>query len=149
MLPKADHFHCSYHRRQNITKIVRGGNVKYSCLWLFNKLVKVSTKQEIEHIQTKNAPYANNKAMKYLTTLNDEQQYPGTRCDTPKRNVCMYQRSASSTAEYMNRANQSAGARTSVDPVCSTTLLMAMSAERYPRKKEKAWKWEEPLTPTV
>ena len=34
-----------------------------------------------------------------------------------------------------------------VDVVCSTTLLMAMSADRYQHKKEEAWKWEEPLTP--
>ena len=46
----------------------------------------------------------------------------------------------------MNRAKKSAPARTSLDPVCSTTLLMAMSAERYQRKKEEARKWEEPLT---
>ncbi len=59
----------------------------------------------------------------------------------------MYQFSASSAAESMNRANQSARARTAVDPVCSTTLLMAMSAERYQHKKEEAWNWEQLLTP--
>ena len=138
VLPKAAHFHCSFHRRQNIAKIVRGGNVKYSCLWLFNKLVNASTKAEIEHIQSKTAAYMDDKAMKYLTAPNDEQQYPGARCDTPRRNVFMYQCSASSAAESMNRANQSARARMAVDPVCSTTLLMVMSAERYQHKKEEA-----------
>jgi hypothetical protein len=138
VLPKAAHFHCSFHRRQNIAKIVRGGNVKYSCLWLFNKLVNASTKAEIEHIQSKTAAYMDDKAMKYLTAPNDEQQYPGARCDTPRRNVFMYQCSASSAAESMNRANQSARARMAVDPVCSTTLLMVMSAEKYQRKKEEA-----------
>jgi hypothetical protein len=34
-----------------------------------------------------------------------------------------------------------------VDPMCSTTLLVAMSAERYQGKKEEAWNWEQPLTP--
>jgi hypothetical protein len=86
------------------------------------------------------------KATKYLVNLNDEQQYPGARCDTSRRNVFMYQGSASSAAESMNRANQSARARTAVYPVCSTTLLMAMSAERYQRKKDEAWNWEQPLT---
>jgi hypothetical protein len=47
-----------------------------------------------------------NKALKYLNALNDEQQYPGTRCDPPRRNVFMYQCSASSAVESMNRANQ-------------------------------------------
>ncbi len=49
------HFNCSFHRRQNITKIVKGGNVKYSCLWLFNKLVKAHTKQETDHIKHKHS----------------------------------------------------------------------------------------------
>ncbi len=147
VLPKAAHFHCSFHRRQNIAKIVRGGNVKYSCLWLFNKLVNASTKAEIEHIQCKTASYMDEKATKYLAALNDDQQYPGARCDTSRRNVFMYQCSASSAVESMNRANQSARARTAVDPVCSTTVLMAMSVERYQRKKEETWNWEQPLTP--
>jgi hypothetical protein len=69
-----------------------------------------------------------------------------SRCDTPRRNVFMYQRSASLAAESMNRANQFARKRTAVDPVCSTTLLMAMSVERYQCKKEETWKWEQPLT---
>jgi hypothetical protein len=42
---------------------------------------------------------------------------------------------------------QSTRVRTAVDVVCSTTLLMAMSADRYQHKKEEAWKWDEPLTP--
>jgi hypothetical protein len=36
------HFDCSYHRHQNILKVVRGCTQKYSCLWLYNKLMKAN-----------------------------------------------------------------------------------------------------------
>jgi hypothetical protein len=87
------------------------------------------------------------KALKYLNVLTDKQQYPGTRCGMSSRNVFMYQCSVSLLVESMNRTNQSVHARTAVDVVCSTTLLLAMSADRYQDKKEEAWKWKEPLTP--
>jgi hypothetical protein len=149
VLPNAAHFHCSYHRRQNITKYVRGGNVKYSCLWLFNKLVKASSKQEIENIKHKHAAYMDVKALKYLNTLPDEQQYPGARCDRgagdPK--VFMNQHEVSSSVESMNKANNPACARMAVDAVCSTHLLVQMCSIRYQAKKEEAWKWEDTLTP--
>jgi hypothetical protein len=59
----------------------------------------------------------------------------------------MYQRSASSAIESMNWANKSARARTAVDVVSSTKLLLKLFASRYQVKKEEAWKWEEALTP--
>jgi hypothetical protein len=149
VLPNAVHFHCSYHRRQNITKYVRGGNVKYSALWLFNKLVKARSKREIDQIKHLHAPFMDNKALKYLNTLPDEQQYPGARCDVgaghPK--VFMNMHEASSSVESMNKANNPARARTAVDAVCSTHLLVQMCSMRYQAKKDEAWKWEDTLTP--
>jgi hypothetical protein len=65
VLPNAVHFHCSFHRRQNIAKIVKGGNVKYSCLWLFNKLVKAHTQQEIDRIKQKHSRFVDNKVVKF------------------------------------------------------------------------------------
>jgi hypothetical protein len=43
VLPSTGHFDCSYHRRQNILKFVRGGTRKYFCLWLYNNLIKANT----------------------------------------------------------------------------------------------------------
>jgi hypothetical protein len=43
VLPLTGNFHCSYYRCQNILKFVRGGTQKYSCLWLYNKLMKANT----------------------------------------------------------------------------------------------------------
>ncbi len=120
--------------------------MKYSCLWLFNKLVKAHTKQEIEHIKHKHSQYVNKKALKYLNTLDNKEVYPGARCDLSGR-IFMYQRSASSAVESMNRANKAARARTAVDVVSSTRLLLKLSTSRYQEKKEEAWTWEEVLTP--
>ncbi len=144
-LPNAGHFHSSYHQRQNITKIVRGGNVKYSCLWLFNKLVKASSKREIEHIKLTHAPHMDIKVLKYLNTLEDDQQYPGARCDHDPGETkgYMYLHEASLSVESMNKANKPACARTAVDVVCSTHLLV----DRYQAKKEEAWRWEDTRTP--
>jgi hypothetical protein len=137
-LPDAVHFYCTFHRRQNIAKIVKGGNVKYSCLWLLNKLVKAHTKQEIEHIKHKHSLYVDKKVLKYLNTLDNEKVYPGARCNLGGR-IFMYQWSASLAVESMNWANKAAHARTAVDVVSSTRLLLKLSASRYQEKKEEAW----------
>ena len=46
----------------------------------------------------------------------------------------------------MNKANKSARARTAVDVICATKLLVSMSSKRYHEKKEKTWKWQGELT---
>ncbi len=56
VLPSTGHFHCSYHRRQNILKFFRGGTQKYSGLWLYNKLMKAKTICEIEQIKKNMLP---------------------------------------------------------------------------------------------
>ncbi len=137
VLPNAVHFHSSFHRRQNIAKIVKGGNVKYSCLWLFNKLVKAHTQQEIDHIKQKHSRFVDNKALKYLNTLDNKEVYPGARCELGGR-IFMHQRSASSAVESMNWANKSARARTAVNIVSSARLLLKLCASRYQVKKEEA-----------
>ena len=111
--------------------------MKYSCLWLFNKLVKAHTQQEIDHIKQKHSQFVNNKALKYLNTLDDKEVYPGARCELGGR-IFMYQRSASLAVESMNQANKSARARTTVDVVSSTKLLLKLCASRYQVKKEEA-----------
>ncbi len=120
--------------------------MKYSYLWLFNKLVKAHTKQETDHIKHKHSRFFDNKALKYLNTLDNKEVYPGARCELGGR-IFMYQRSASLAVESMNWANKSAYARMAVDVVSSTRLLLKLSTSRYQVKKEEAWKWEEALTP--
>jgi hypothetical protein len=102
VLPLTGHFHCSYHRHQNILNFVRGGTQKYSCLCLYNKLMKANTQCEIEQIKHKHAPFVNDKALKYLNAVSDAAQYPGARVDVDFGRIIMYQRSASSAMESMN-----------------------------------------------
>ncbi len=80
-----------------------------------------------------------------MNTLDDKED-PGARCKLGER-IFMYQWSASSAVESMNRANKAACARMAVDVVSSTRLLLKLSASRYQEKKEEAWTWEEALTP--
>jgi hypothetical protein len=102
VLPSTGHFHCSYHRHQNILKFVRGGTQNYSCLWLYNKLMKAKTICEIEQIKHKHAPIVNDKALKYLNAVDDAAQYPGARVAVDYSRIIMYQRSASLAVQSMN-----------------------------------------------
>jgi hypothetical protein len=144
-------FHCSYrrHRHQNILKFVRGGTQKYSCLWLYNKLMKANTQCEIEQIKHKHAPFVNEKALKYINAVNYAAQYPGARVDVDFGHIIMYQHSASLAVESMNRANNAARDRTAVDVVCATKLFLSLSAKGYHDRKEMVWKWQGHLTPYV
>jgi hypothetical protein len=147
VLPLTGNFHCSYHRHQNILKFVGGGTQKYSCLWLYNKLMQAKTLCQIEQIKHKNATFVNNKALKYLNAVDDAAQYPGARVAVDYSRIIMYQRSASTAMESMNQANKAARYRTAVDVICATKLLLSLSSKRYHEKKEMAWKWQGHLTP--
>jgi hypothetical protein len=146
VLPSAAPFICSFHREQNIVKYVKGGSGTYSCRWMFKKLLQAHTVAEIAHLKNKHAVHVDDKAWKYLGTVNDEEVYPAARCKLSKTS-CMYQRSASSSAESMNNANLAARARTAVDLVSSTMLLLKLAGVRYSAQKEKAWRWDNALTP--
>jgi hypothetical protein len=64
-----------------------------------------------------------------------------------KRGVLAIATTTTSPRRSGNNANKSARARTAVNAVCSTTLIMEMCSIRYQAKKEEAWKWEDTLTP--
>jgi hypothetical protein len=89
------------------------------------------------------------KALKYLNTLPDDQQYPVARCDCDPGDtkVYMYRHEASLSVVSMNKANKHARARIAVNDVCSTHLLVEMCSIRYQAKKEEAWKWKDTITP--
>jgi hypothetical protein len=91
VLPSTGHFHCSYRRHQNILKFVRGGTQKYTCLWLYKKLMKANTQCEIEQIKHTHAPFVNDKTLKYLNAVDNAAQYPGARVDVDFGRIIMYQ----------------------------------------------------------
>ena len=87
---------------------------------MFKKLLHVHTVAEIAHLKNKHAMHVDDKAWKYLGTVNDKEVYPVARCNLSKETSCMCQRLASSSAESMNKANQAGCARMAVYPVSST-----------------------------
>ena len=59
----------------------------------------------------------------------------------------MYQRTASSAAESMNRANERVRDRTAVDPINALILLIKLEAMQFDKHREKAWTRADELTP--
>jgi hypothetical protein len=140
------HFFFSYHWRQNIRTFVRGGTGVYSCLWMYNKLMHANTLEELNEIKHQHSAHVSDKALRYLNTINDLQQYPCARVNMGD-DICMYQRSASSSVESMNNANKSVWVRTAVDPVNSSMLLLQKENEIFLSHREEAFKWIKELTP--
>ena len=59
----------------------------------------------------------------------------------------MYQQSASSTVELMNAANKEMRARTAVDALNATLLLIRLECNRFLRMKQETWGDDSFLTP--
>ena len=53
--------------------------------------------------------------------------------------IYMYQQSASSAVELMNAANKEMQARTAVDALNATLLLIRLECDRFDRMKQEAW----------
>jgi hypothetical protein len=56
-LKSVGHFHCSYHRRQNIIKMCGGGGGKLpnSALWMYNKLMKCKNVEQLQYNKDKHS----------------------------------------------------------------------------------------------
>ena len=67
-------FHCSYHRRQNIIKMCRGGGGKIpnSALWMYNKLLHCRSVALIEHNKREHFKAMKSKDIQYLNSLTNE-----------------------------------------------------------------------------
>jgi hypothetical protein len=109
VMNEAGHFHCSYQQRNNILTYCKGGTKTYSAAWLYDKLMFAKTKSEIEHIREESAQFMSDKALKYLNSLPDIEQYPAARVEVGRdKDIYMYRRSASSSVESMNQSNKAA-----------------------------------------
>ena len=99
-LKSVRHFHFSYHRRQNITKMCGGGGGKLpnSALWMYNKLMKCRNVQQLKYNKEIHFVNMTNKDIKYLNGLDDHAQYLAARC-AMRNNVYMYNHSASGVVE--------------------------------------------------
>ena len=147
-LPSVGHFHCSYHPRQNIIKMCGGGGGKTvnSALWMYNKLMKCKTVEQIQYQKDKHFGDMTNRDLYYLNSIEDESQYPAARCAMDPA-VYMYARSSSGTAESMNKANSEMRARTAVDLLNACMLLIKLEVKRYYNVKREVWGGSSILTP--
>jgi len=147
-LKSVGHFHCSYHRRQNIIKMCGGGSGKIpnSALWMYNKLMKCKNVEQLQYNKDKYFPNMQNKDLNYLNAMDDESQYPAARCAMGP-NVYMYFRSSSGTAESMNMANKEMRARTAVDLLNACILLIKLEVNRFYKMKKEVWGGTSILTP--
>ena len=59
----------------------------------------------------------------------------------------MFQCTASSSVQGMNRANQAVREKTAVDPVNAVILLLQLEGKRYGEHRDKVWNHSEELTP--
>ena len=80
-LKSVGHFHCSFHRRQNIIKMCGGGGGKVpnSALWMYNKLIRCRSVALIEHNKREHFKSMKTKDIQYLNNLTNESQYPAAR----------------------------------------------------------------------
>ncbi len=92
-LQQVGHFHFSWHCRQNIIKRCGGGSGKaqYSALWMYNKLMRCRNPAKIEYMRTMFVKHMSAKDLRYLNSINDEEQYPGARCAMADEGIYMYQ----------------------------------------------------------
>jgi hypothetical protein len=89
--------------------------------------------------------------IRYLNSISDKQQFPAVRCAMAEV-VCMYEKTASSGVEAMNRANKRIWRWTAVDIHNAALVLIKKESEQFEWSKSDAWKkevWseEKPLTP--
>jgi hypothetical protein len=87
-----------------------------------------------------------NKDINYLNGLDDHAQYPAARC-AMRNDVYMYNHSASGVVGLMNDANKDMRARTAVDLLNATILLIKLEVNRYYKIKKEVWGDSSILTP--
>ena len=145
--PQAAHFHCSWHRRQNIIKTCGGSaDLPGSALWLFNLLSNCKTLNSIKYYSEKYESTLHPTDAYYLSKLPNEMQYPAARCSMGE-DVYMYNLSASSGSESMNRANMPIRREAAVNAINASLQLLQLENKRYDQFKKEAWGHTQPLTP--
>ncbi len=99
----------------------------------------------MNQIRNRYAEYVPQKALEYLSKLDDAAQYLAARCEMGD-GICMYGTSASSGLESMNQANMCAHQQSTVDIINGTLLLIEMEHSRFIKKQKTAWSSNEILT---
>jgi hypothetical protein len=73
---------------------------------MYNKLILCRNPAKIEYTRNMFVKHMSAKDLRYLNSINNEEQYPGARCGMADKGIYMYQQSESSAVELMNAANK-------------------------------------------
>ncbi len=102
--------------------------------------------QQLANVKDKYFPMMHTKALQYLNTVSDQNQYPAARCAmTP--GIYMYHHTSSAAIESMKAANREMRAKTAVDPLNACILLLKMECKRFIKQRDLAWSMDAELTP--
>ncbi len=96
-------------------------------------LMNAKTPAAIDKLRFEHGVEMQDNALRFLGSIPDTQQFPAARCGMGN-NICMYQRTAASSVESMNRANERVRDRTAVDPINSLILLIKLEATRFEKQ---------------
>ena len=108
--------------------------------------MSANTVDQLSEMKHTYSPHMSDKALKYLNSLNNHEQYPSGRVNMWE-GIYMYLWSASSSVESTNNPNKSIWARIVVDPVNLSMLLLQKENERFLSHMEMTFNWKEDLTP--
>lgn len=138
IVPEAGLFHCAFHRCQNIKKKFGGGegNTPFTCLWMYNILVKCSSGIAIHFLCHKYEPQMKPEHLAYLNSLADNQQFLAAHCKKARDiqvDICMYGKVALSRVEPMNQANDDVRQRTVINILNAALVLIKKEGNCYLR----------------
>jgi hypothetical protein len=148
IVPLAERFLCSFHRRQNIMKKCGGGSDQrpLSALWMYNLLIGCKSVASLSATTKKYKEKMHPTDCHYLFNIAEEMQLPAARC-AQGNSICMYGKSASSGVEAMNRANKDICQKTAVDILNATLILLKKESTRYNKQQDLAWNHAHVFTP--
>jgi hypothetical protein len=66
------------------------GKTQYSALWMYNKLMNCCSPAKIKYTRTMNVKHMSAKDLRYLNSINNEEQYLRARCAMGDKGIYMY-----------------------------------------------------------
>ena len=113
---------------------------------MYNKLMCCRSVALIDHNKSKHFNAMKSKDIQYLNSLTNESQYLAARWATGE-NVYVYHCLLSGAVESMNGANKQMRARTAVDLLNATVLLLKLECTWFNKMEQEAWGGNSILTP--
>ncbi len=110
------------------------GQRPLSAMWMYNLLVGCKSVTSLSATRKQFEEKMHPTDSHYLFRISEEMRFPAARC-AQGDSVCMYGKSASSSVEAMNRANEDIRQKTAVDILKATLILLKKESTRYNKKQ--------------